>query len=204
MGNCATVQVGAYVESCVGKPCSSVCPTGSCPNAGWVCNSGVCNAPYVETADCSISTNYCNPSCLDRSTCTQCPSKAGCPTATIGGMIDVPGCTLPCPTGYVCNDSLHQCVKSNVNPEYDSYGCDKSKGETWCAVRTSCHIESTDPCNPIVPVGGYTPPGAVVTPTPTETATDTITIAGLSLSPQMLAIVGIALLGGFVMMSSRK
>ena len=202
MGNCATVQVGAYVESCAGKPCSSVCPTGSCPN-GWICNSGVCNAPYVETADCSISTNYCTPSCLDKASCVQCPNKDGC-----GETVDVRGCNQPCPDGSICNETLHQCIPITINPNIDIYGCDTSVGSTWCAARNSCHIESTDPCRPIMPVtppGEPTPPPpGVVTPQPTPAPTETPTDDIMGFPPQTLLLLGLALMGGFVMMSSRK
>jgi hypothetical protein len=51
-------------------------------------------------------------------------------------------------------------------PTLDTNGCDTSIGETWCAARQECHIESTDPCLPIEPVTEVPPyiPPIVVTP----------------------------------------
>lgn len=259
MGNCATVTVGAYVETCVGKICSEACPNGSCPS-GWACNSGVCNDPVTPGANCSISTNFCTPSCIDKSTCAQCPSKPGCTLAppvdpclgklcsaacpygvcfngqtctagvcTGGAPVDPclgKSCSAACPSGscsagqscvggtcttldtfdpHGCNTTQGytwcpaklSCQKICDNPDLDIYDCDKTKGETWCARTQRCHIEYTDPCNPIIPVGSDTPPGDV---TPVETLTDTTG----GMSPSIMALLGIALIGGFVMMSGKK
>jgi len=277
MGNCATVTVGAYVETCVGKPCSAACPNGSCPS-GWACNSGVCNAPITPGADCSISTNYCTPSCIGKSTCAQCPSKSGCQTAPpadpclgklcsstcqygvcfngqtcVGGICTggIPAdpclgklCSTTCPSGscpsgqsctngmcaipdtfdphgcditlgYAWCPSKISCQKTCEGTDIDIYGCDKSKGETWCARTQSCHIESTDPCNPIAPTGVCNPSTQQCAPGWCETGLcpsgqtcnrgvctgDAAGIGGMS--PQIWALLGIALLGG-ILISGRK
>ena len=39
-----------------------------------------------------------------------------------------------------------------VAPVLDIHGCETAAGYTWCDRTQMCHIESSDPCNPIVPV----------------------------------------------------
>jgi hypothetical protein len=212
MGNCAAIQVGAYVDTCVGKPCSPACPTNACESPGDVCVNGMCIGSVISSADCSLESNKCTMSCIDKSSCQQCPSKPGCtytgnlctPECYTGEWCDagtcktitpepvVTGCSPPCGTGYVCYNG----VCNKTLPEYDVYGCNKDIGETWCAAQGRCHIEYEDPCNPIVPGGNgtYHPPDES-----TPIAFDSILQ-----NPQMLAILGIALIGGFIMMSSGK
>ena len=122
MGNCAAIQVGAYVDTCVGKPCSVACPTNPCANPGYVCNNGMCNQSIAPEADCTFLSNVCTPSCIDKASCQQCPSKPGCtysqcnPECMSGMefcengvckpiMITPPlptGCNPPCGIGYTC------------------------------------------------------------------------------------------------------
>jgi len=266
MGNCAGIQVGSYVETCEGKPCSPACPNNPCANPGYVCNNGICNQSVIATADCSLISNMCTASCIDKASCQQCPSKPGCfytgnqcsPGCFTGEYCDagvckkivttVPaptGCVPACRTGEICYEGL--CTKTiipdpcaskpcsavctygscptgqlcmngkctvSVPPEYDEYGCDKAIGQTYCAAQMRCHIESEDPCVPIVPVGGIYPPGVV------KPGAQVIAPAGscdglnrngsfdytclMEGQNSLMLIIGIALLGGVVLMAGRK
>lgn len=221
MGNCAAIQVGSYVDTCVGKPCSTACPTNACPSPGDVCVNGNCIGSVTPTADCSLISNKCTMSCIDKASCQECPSKPGCiytgnlctPECYTGEWCDagvckkiatIPvetGCPLGCAAGEVCYNGI--CTQTitpiiTVPGDYDTYGCNKAIGETWCAARAQCHIEHTDPCNPIVPVGT---PSAPLTP---DTTVPGGVFDSLLQNPQMLAILGIALIGGFMIMSSGK
>lgn len=338
MGNCAAIQVGAYVDSCAGKPCSPACPINPCAMPGYICNSGTCNQAIAPGADCSLTSNICTPSCWNVATCEQCQYKPGCectgkPCSTlcpsgscptgekcvggscastttnpclgkpcsytcpigscdpglqcIGGSCADPcagkACSPSCPSGscapgltctnYLCTDPcaykscsttcpngtcpagqlctngtcvtqviVDQCegkpcstgcpygscttgqsctggkCVAPVAPDYDTYGCNKAIGETYCASRMTCHIESEDPCNPIVPIGSGTTGGGTTGGGTTGGGTITIPFPcdGLNRNGSfdytcamegqnsLMLILGIALLGGFVMLSSRK
>jgi hypothetical protein len=229
MGNCAAIQVGSYVDTCVGKPCSTACPTNACPSPGDVCVNGNCIGSVTPTADCSLISNKCTMSCIDKASCQECPSKPGCiytgnlciPECYTGEWCDagvckkiaiIPvetGCPLGCAAGEVCYNGI--CTQTitpitTVPPEYDVYGCNKDIGETWCAARAQCHIEHTDPCNPIVPV---TPDESIIV-TPAGEC-DGLNRNGsfdfsclMEKQNQMMLILGVALLGGFVLLSSGK
>jgi len=303
MGNCAAIQVGAYVDSCAGKPCSIACPTNPCALPGQVCNSGNCNDSINPNADCSLITNTCTPSCIDKATCQQCPYKPGCATPGVcspacytgewcdagtckkisqlpnpvpiptgcnpacgvgytcyntscvknvpvisscpttpcaGGYTctngvcnkdvvttPIPGCNTPCSAGYICDTANNQCVLSTIIDEFDTYGCNKTKGETWCAAKGQCHIEYLNPCNAITPVGGGTIDShgcdsnlgqswcaskarCHVDAAETCDSSDIGTTIGDGISGllgnqnSLMLVLGVALLGGFVIMSSRK
>lgn len=229
MGNCAAIQVGAYVDTCVGKPCSVACPTNACESPGAVCVNGMCIGSIAPGADCSLISNKCTASCIDKASCQECPFKIGCtktycdPECYTGEWCDAGVCrkntVVPaettCPLGCGESETCHQgvCIKNidvtpptpYVPPVIDTHGCNTAMGQTWCAAQARCHIEYEDPCVPITPVGGDgSPTPGVVTPGETPGGTTPSAVDTLLQNPQLLAILGIALLGGFVIMSGRK
>jgi len=78
----------------------------------------------------------------------------------------------------------YQPAPAVVPPNLDINGCDTDKGYTWCDKTQLCHIESTDPCNPIVPVPTDVPPSTIPAETPPTP------IYGIAQTPECEPITG--------------
>lgn len=83
---------------------------------------------------------------------------------------------------------------ASVAPDLDTFGCNKTIGETWCAATQKCQQEWIDPCNPIEPVGGGTVVYTDTTPTPVTPSNG----GWEEPQNQMLLIAAIAIVGGCI------